>query len=360
MTQAEIENCICELLFEHDCVVLPNFGAFIGNFRSARFSVFGHKLYPPSKEITFNPSLYKNDGLVVASLAHEHSTSYEQAHEALAGYVDGIKQALVSAGRFTLPGVGRFVKEGSKTYFFQDDSKNYLLASWGLRPIVVRPLYSDSSDTKVVTKVKEVSVVQPQSTTTSGASLWRVAAVIIPLIALTILMLLLNPWSQSKHIEMAGFTVEECALYKPVKSTLLPVEFDYLRSHKVDMEGFSSRHVLAKELFHELTTAFNHELIVALPYQKHLADSTHVASYVPRNIKLNEYMVVVGCFAELDNATNLVHKMRDFGYAGAQIIDRFKGLHRVGIAAGYSRQEAELLRDKVKQEIQPESWLARK
>ena len=45
---------ISELLFLHDCVVLPEFGGFVGNNQSAKLNTITGELLPPSKQLLFN------------------------------------------------------------------------------------------------------------------------------------------------------------------------------------------------------------------------------------------------------------------------------------------------------------------
>ena len=49
-----VEHYISELLFLHDCVILPDFGGFVGNPQSAKLNKITGILSPPSKQILFN------------------------------------------------------------------------------------------------------------------------------------------------------------------------------------------------------------------------------------------------------------------------------------------------------------------
>ena len=59
-----IDNYICELLYDHDCVIIPGLGGFIANFEPARIIRKQHTIMPPSKKIAFNGKLKNNDGLL--------------------------------------------------------------------------------------------------------------------------------------------------------------------------------------------------------------------------------------------------------------------------------------------------------
>ena len=43
----KIEEHISELLFEHDCVIVPDFGGFVCNYAPARIDPVKHLFEPP-------------------------------------------------------------------------------------------------------------------------------------------------------------------------------------------------------------------------------------------------------------------------------------------------------------------------
>ena len=75
----KIEPYISELLYLHDCVIIPNFGGFVGNKKSAVLNKNTHTVLPPSKEILFNKNLKVNDGLLISHLANKEKISNDQA-----------------------------------------------------------------------------------------------------------------------------------------------------------------------------------------------------------------------------------------------------------------------------------------
>ena len=52
-----VDHYISELLFLHDCIILPEFGGFVGNPQSAKLNKITGILSPPSKQILFNSNL---------------------------------------------------------------------------------------------------------------------------------------------------------------------------------------------------------------------------------------------------------------------------------------------------------------
>jgi hypothetical protein len=75
----DITAFIRELLFSHDCVIVPGFGGFIGNYNPARIDKSTSTFYPPVKQISFNRNLNHNDGLLVGRVSGFSKVSYGDA-----------------------------------------------------------------------------------------------------------------------------------------------------------------------------------------------------------------------------------------------------------------------------------------
>ena len=74
-----IDTYISELLFLHDCVIIPEFGGFVGNNKSAVLNKNTNTIYPPSKDILFNKNLRKNDGLLINHIANSEVISNKKS-----------------------------------------------------------------------------------------------------------------------------------------------------------------------------------------------------------------------------------------------------------------------------------------
>ena len=61
----DLAYSISQLLYRYDCVIIPGFGGFVTQFKSAAIDRQAHSIYPPSKEVSFNSMLVKNDGVLV-------------------------------------------------------------------------------------------------------------------------------------------------------------------------------------------------------------------------------------------------------------------------------------------------------
>ena len=76
-----VAHYISELLFLHDCVIVPEFGGFVGNRQSAKLNKTTGALTPPSKQILFNTNLKTNDGLLISHIANQEEIAQDIAKQ---------------------------------------------------------------------------------------------------------------------------------------------------------------------------------------------------------------------------------------------------------------------------------------
>ena len=79
----KVDKHISELLYQHDCVIVPEFGGFVANYCSAKIHPTQHTFTPPSKSIVFNSNLKNNDGLLANHIALAENTNYPEANARL-------------------------------------------------------------------------------------------------------------------------------------------------------------------------------------------------------------------------------------------------------------------------------------
>ena len=75
----QIITLIAELLYKHDCVIVPHFGGFVARNNASSFSKGNNLLYPASKHVLFNKNLTHNDGLLFSALMQEKGIDFQAA-----------------------------------------------------------------------------------------------------------------------------------------------------------------------------------------------------------------------------------------------------------------------------------------
>lgn len=132
-----LEKHIVNLLYHHDCVVVPNFGAFIAQKRPAFYQKETASFLPPQKVLAFNPSITQNDGVLIQALCQAEGCNYETAQEAVESNVLFWNQHLDRNSSLNLIGLGNLSKDENGLLQFQAQHANFLLETFGLDSVQV-------------------------------------------------------------------------------------------------------------------------------------------------------------------------------------------------------------------------------
>src|SRR6218665_901263 len=133
----KIEQYISQLLYRHQCVTVPGFGAFLTEIQSAHMHENTNSFYPPKKLISFNSHLKNNDGLLANHISKAEKTNYENAVASIESEVVIWKSILQVNEKFTLKNVGELYLNSEKNMVFTPSKTiNFLKESWGPNPFV--------------------------------------------------------------------------------------------------------------------------------------------------------------------------------------------------------------------------------
>jgi hypothetical protein len=339
-----LEVFISELLFEHDCVVLPEFGGLVSNYRSARLNRRSHVIAPPSKHIGFNRNLKHNDGLLVNHVAGVLAISYDDALQKVKSCIASFEQQLNMEGRLALDRIGVFFKDrGGQLQFIPDEQENYLLSSYGLSPVQLKLVENEQTTIETT----ETPVVEFAKAKQRFAS-WKVAAVLaIPLAIGGVLLLgknipnggrlnfaSLNPFQRYEVIaqylpieeipDLPAMDLQENPLEIWKSGSEKTTRFDFVRCESSEEGILVVREEAAAPA---VTTSVDHESNAAK------------REAVKRN-NAGKYAVIGGAFAVAQNAENFVSKLRSDGF-DAEIAGKRDGLTLVAYGFYSSKEEAQ-------------------
>jgi len=309
-----VEHYISELLFLHDCVILPDFGGFVGNPQSARLNKITGILSPPSKQILFNANLKTNDGLLITHVSNQKNISQDSAKNEVEDFATQMSEKLHSSKVFRIERIGLFTlgKEGN-VIFLQDNSNNYSLDVFGMK----------ATHSKAIARVNEVeekvvSTIQNIRTQNRSPKIFlRAAAVIIPLIALSYLSI-----SQQERINNA---YAQMATLNPFATT---------------------------EIINETSA-----IIIAEPNETNPIIEDVEEEIVPIIIAQKTYYIIGGAFAKKKNATRMLAKLTNLNYS-AEILKEGR-LLKVSYESFNNKEDAILALKEIKQE-NPSAWLLTK
>ena len=137
----EIGPRISELLHHYDCVIVPELGGFVTEYRSARIDRLLNVIHPPSKDLRFNAQLKKNDGLLANAISQADSISHEAANSLIKQQVEAYFSQLEEGKSVHFEKVGVLYLDSHKNVQFSlDSSVNYLMDSYRLKKVFARPM----------------------------------------------------------------------------------------------------------------------------------------------------------------------------------------------------------------------------
>jgi cell division septation protein DedD len=306
----DINAYIRELLFGHDCVIVPGFGAFIGNYSPASIDRGEGLFYPPSKKITFNRHLTNNDGLLIGHISARKGIGYGEARDIVSDYSEVLRRRIAGGDQVTLEHIGTFSTNREGILIFEPDSDaNYLLTSYGLDTYHRRPVADFDIRKRVLDLHEKPSVRQP-----SVRRLLTRAAVIIPLLVAMALVPFNNKIFKGK---MAESTLNPLATAE-LEFNRAQINGEKVAADSVAAPGSETKtdsgivagtEVVAESDIAVTPAAKETEVKIAPPVKKEPA-----AVFVPAQPAFR-YMLVTGSFQTENNALTMVEKLRSRGYS---------------------------------------------
>jgi len=137
----ELMKYINELLYLHDCVILPGFGGFVANYKSAQIDESTNSFMPPSKNISFNRNLSKNDGLLINKLVDKTNVPYVDAEKTVSFFIEDLNVKIHRGDKVYFDGLGVFYRDSQHNLQFEPNLKtNYLVDSYGLQSFTFSPI----------------------------------------------------------------------------------------------------------------------------------------------------------------------------------------------------------------------------
>jgi hypothetical protein len=130
-----LANYISDLLYRYECVIVPKFGGFVTNNKSARIDASNNTLYPPYRQLTFNNHLKNNDGLLANYIASVDNISYECAVNYIQFEIDAWNEKL-KFQELNLNNLGSFNLHDNQLHFEPQQTINYLTSSFGLSNVL--------------------------------------------------------------------------------------------------------------------------------------------------------------------------------------------------------------------------------
>ena len=143
-----------ELLLDHECVIVPELGAFITKEMPAMLDYVTGRLTPPSKEVAFNGQLVSDDGVLIGYISKRMGITTTEVAVLVHEFAMRSLAVLEASGALRLDGMGVLTRVSDKDYRIQfDDDANLLGDSFGLTMIKTQPVYRKDTYQKLATKI---------------------------------------------------------------------------------------------------------------------------------------------------------------------------------------------------------------
>jgi len=353
----KLEDVIQDMLYRYECVVIPGFGGFVSHYQPAQILADKNLILPPSKALTFNVLLKRNDGLLAQELVIKHQITYHEALHFIEVQVDEWLSLLSSSKKVTIPGVGNVGKNKKGSVIFSQDSKTNLLNdAYGLSVIKAQVLKKDG----ISGKIKE-EFVQRQTSPSFNSNIRKIttggsiAAVMLVMLIWSYLNFdLVQQRAESLSVFMTSEKEElietgsndDKSIEKSEKfdNILIPTDSELLKD-----SVFEVNELLIKYLNKEIDSLFSDvheepEVAKSTEKQEAKIDNTevHEDQKEASNEELDEgnYIIVAGCFRSLHNANKFVNELKTLGYEAHLSGYSTTGLHRVAYGSYNNRSNA--------------------
>ena len=326
MEMQKVDKYISELLYDYDCVIVPNFGGFVSNYSPAKIHPVHHTFSPPSKSIVFNKNLKHNDGLLANQVASSQNTNYTEALRQIDHFVQQTNTLLKEGKKVKIEEVGTLYWDVERNIQFDPSTRNYLTEAFGLVQFQSPAIKRDALGKRILDK--QLKDREPVALPNRKKTIKRLVAltIAVPLIAAIIWIPYKNNFFENTHkADLNPFQLkktEQVVKQEPVE-TAPPIESDSSNSSV----STSSTTITASQPTEETSVT---------PVK---ADTTAVS--ITRSEAVHSpFHVVAGCFQIEANAVKYIDILQQQQINASIIGQNEKGLYVVSCGDFETRQEA--------------------
>jgi len=310
-----MEHYIKELLYRYECVVIPGFGGFLTQRKSAYLDLQNQQFIAPSKSISFNRQLIENDGILANYIAKAENITYQKAVDKINSFVEQLSHSLAKQKEITLSDIGTFYQKEDKILFFVKDKENFLLDSFGL----------EATKATSVKKKEQQQFQQEESTT-----------------------------APIKEISLQEAIVQRSA------SKYAFAKYAAVGIITLGIAGLWGANWYSKDVT-------QHNLVEQQKASKQVEQHIQEATFVIDNplpeivfkvkTESGNYHIVAGAFREKENAVKKVNQLKAEGFSSREIGANKYGLHEVVYGSFPTRQEALTKLREIKKSHNSGAWL---
>jgi hypothetical protein len=306
-----IEHYISQLLYTNDCVILIGFGGFVCSNTSSKLNKQTGLLSPPNRSILFNNQLIDNDGLLINHIAKSEKISQEQAKSELIRFVDKNKNDLNKYKSLRLKKIGLFTLNNNQIIFSQDLTLNYNLDSYGMQSNIQKMVARST----IETIEDSLKIIKPKTNFTTKRLL-KVAAILIPLIGLSLISITQQKNIENIYVQMAN---------------LNPFSME---TENIDLE--------------------KNKIVATLNPLENIISDTHDKNIKDKIIIRKTHYIIAGAFSVEDNAKKLMIRLNKWNYNSTIISN--ENIMRVSYNSFTTKDQALTSLKNIRKE-NPDAWI---
>ncbi len=362
----DIVKHISDLLFDHECVIIPGLGGFVSGYRPAAIHPVQHQFTPPAKNLMFNEALKNNDGLLANHMASEQKIAYEAALEQIQGFVSEVKKSLANGEKVSFENIGNlYLGYDGNLQFDQNEVVNYLKDVYGMSSFVSPAIRREAVSTpKVVRPVFAEESARNTSSQNAGM-LVKIAASVIVVIALGFFGYGYFKNSTPELQETNLLTsINELVNHQPETESVAGDKKDQenvvMQNHKMDDNLIGEKTPDNDQPVEVSKTEGAIEPEAKTDSKSDHADMPESKPVVTPTITKKMYHLIAGSFLDVENTEKLISKYSGYGYQPSVLGPSNNGYYRVSIHAYLRKDEALVELKKAREQFNPDIWLLRR
>jgi len=319
-----LSNYISVLLLDYECVIIPEFGGFIANYRAAEIDSENRTMYPPKKDLLFNTNLLNNDGLLINYIAQQENITYNEAKTIVFKTIKNTCRELEKGKIVEWAGLGAFSLNKHKILQFNAyKTQNFLLDSYGLSAIQLSDIEKHLAARGLEKKFKDKESIK--ITITSRAV--KRAIIGIPLLVGIALMPSMSDFWTSYKVDLSSFNFMQSIVKQKVELVNEIASPDLNNPSSID-STLSQMTDQRTALYYEEPKQEAVEVKIENPINK--TESSIDSSAIKKTIEVKavivnenaKYLIIAGCFQDEKNAKKLINKLTQRGYSAIIMIDK--------------------------------------
>ena len=321
-----------ELLYQHECVTLPNFGSFLTQATGIKVNRITGEFIAPKRSISFNRLIQQNDGVLASYVAMREGLSYPDALEAITKEISRWNNRL-TAGLIILPGIGEFSKTAeNRLRFIPYGEINFDAQATGLQDFNRKPLKAHLQAASIVPPV----IPQPDNSTPNNMQKENLA------------------FTPEQPEENGSSTLKYAAI-GVVAVALIGASY-FFGNQYLEAERLKSTELAQKRITKNVQEAsFDLGAIAGLTINVPAEIETVEESTLPVESG-SFYSVIAGSFRNQVNAERKLATLKAQGFDAAYAESSADGLYRVAYGRFETKKEAFSLLNFLQLSLEQEAW----